>query len=255
MWRNPGLMNPPRYRLPNRQRVYLMRHAEAAYVREDGSVTDDERSVNLTPQGRQQARKQAALLASIPLDRAVCSGLPRTRETAALVLAGRTSPTLEVISELQEVRPGARYQYVNSTDSDAWLAQVANPWAMAVEPGSRFLGGERFEHFDARVRTAFDALMAAKGWRHLLLVLHGAVNRSILNHVLRLPWQAQASIEQDNACLNIIDVDKDPAGAVNRYLLRAVNVTGYDLNKSGMWLTTMEQVAEQLSASWEPGSD
>ena len=51
------MLNPPR-----RRRIYLMRHAEAAYVQEDGSVTDNERQVALTPLGRTQARKQAGLL-------------------------------------------------------------------------------------------------------------------------------------------------------------------------------------------------
>jgi hypothetical protein len=44
-------------------------------------------------------------------------------------------------------------------------------------------------------------------WRNLLLVLHGAVNRMIFNYVMNLSWQARMSIEQDNCCINIIDVD------------------------------------------------
>ena len=239
--------NPPR-----RRRIYLMRHAEAAYVREDGSVTDNERQVALTPLGRTQARKQAALLASVPFDRAVCSGLPRTLETASLVLAGRTAPVLEVVSELEEIRPGPALE--PPADPAAWLAEVANPWAAAEAPEARFLGGERFADFDARVRPAFDALMAADDWAHLLLVLHGAVNRSILNHVLNLPWQGRVSIEQDNACINIIDVDGDGTGAVNRYLVRAVNITGYNLNKSGMVLTHMEQTAARMAEILELNS-
>ena len=239
--------NPPR-----RRRIYLMRHAEAAYLREDGSVTDNERQVALTPLGRTQARKQAGLLASVPFDLAVCSGLPRTVETATLVLAGRTTPVLEVVSELEEIRPGPQLE--PPADPAAWLADVANPWAAAETPDGRFLGGERFADFDARVHPAFDALMGADDWTHLLLVLHGAVNRSILNHVLNLHWQGRVSIEQDNACINIIDVDGDGDGAVNRYLVRAVNITGYNLNKSGMMLTHMEQTAVQMAEILEGSS-
>ena len=229
---------------PQRRRIYLMRHAEAAYIREDGSVTDNQRQVALTPLGRTQARKQAGLLASVPFDRAVCSGLPRTLETATLVLAGRKTPALEVVSELEEIRP--RRDLEPPADPDAWLADVASPWAAAEAPEARFLGGERFADFDARVHPAFDALVADQDWTHLLLVLHGAVNRSILNHVLNLPWQGRVSIEQDNACINIIDVDRDEDGKPSRYLIRAVNVTGYNLNKSGMVLTNMEQTAIRM---------
>ena len=239
--------NPPR-----RRRIYLMRHAEAAYIRDDGSVTDDERQVALTPLGRTQARKQAGLLASVPFDRAVCSGLPRTLETATLVLAGREAPRLQVVPELEEIRPG--YARNPPADQAAWLAEVANPWAAADAPGARFLGGERFADFDARVHPAFDALVAADDWTHLLLVLHGAVNRAILNHVLNLPWQGGVSIEQDNACINIIDVDRDEDGLAKRYLIRAVNITGYNLNKSGMVLTHMEQTAMAMRELLAEGS-
>ena len=242
------MFNPPR-----RRRIYLMRHAEAAYVQEDGSVTDNERQVALTPLGRTQARKQAGLLASVPFDRAVCSGLPRTLETATLVLAGREAPALETVPELEEVRPRRTLQ--PPADPDAWLADMANPWAAAETPEGRFLGGERFADFDARVHPAFDALVAADDWTHLLLVLHGAVNRSILNHVLNLPWQGRVSIEQDNACINIIDVDRNENGTANRYLIRAVNVTGYNLNKSGMVLTNMEQTAMRMEEMLEPRAE
>lgn len=231
---------------PDRRRIYLMRHAEAAYVQQDGTLTLDSRQVGLTALGREQARKQAAVLASIPFDRAICSGLRRTRETAALILAGREAPPLEIEPALEEIRPGNRE--APQTDIDAWLRHVANPWATAAEdPDARFIGGERFADFDARVRPAFERIASADGWRHLLLVLHGAVNRTILNAVLNLPWQGRTSIEQDNCCINIIDLDRDKDGAINRYLLRTLNLTGYNLNKSGITLTTMEQGAKRLS--------
>ncbi len=237
------------FELPDRRRIYLLRHAEAAYVADDGTVTDDPRQVGLTPQGRIQARKQAAVLASIPFDRAICSGLPRTRETARIILADRTRPELEVVDALEEIRGGGREQPV--ADVREWLNHVANPWAAADHPEATFLGGERFVDFAARVTPAFDRIVADPGWRCLLLVLHGAVNRMIFNHVMGISWQGRMSIEQDNCCINIIDVDADTSGAVagsaKRYLIRAVNLTAYDLNKSGFLLTTMEQTAARIA--------
>jgi probable phosphoglycerate mutase len=239
------------FETPNRRRIYLLRHGEAAYVAEDGTVTDDPRNVPLTPNGRVQARKQAAVLASVPFDRAICSGLPRTRETATLVLAGRESPALETIPALEEINGGDREQPV--ADRAAWLKHVANPWAGANHPEATFMGGERFVDFADRVTPAFDAIVADPNWQTLLLVLHGAVNRMIFNHVLGLSWQGRVSIEQDNCCINVIDVDTDPDGDVSRFLIRAVNLTGYDLNKSDMFLTSMEhtasRIAEQISTS------
>ena len=230
---------------PNRRRIFLLRHADAAYIHQDGTVTDDPRSAPLTELGRQQARKQAAVLASVPFDRAICSGLPRTVETAELVLAGRQTLPLEKQPALEEIR-GAERAY-GREDTAARIREIANPWAAASEPGARFLGGEKFSDFAARVTPAFDAIVSAGDWTNLLLVLHGAVNRTILNHVLGLPWQRRVIIEQDNCCINIIDVDADEFGAVTRYLIRAVNLTGYNLNKSGIVLTTMEQAARRVS--------
>ena len=237
---------------PHRRRIFLLRHAQAAYVHEDGTVTDDPRNVTLTNLGRQQARKQAAVLASIPFDRAVCSGLPRTVETARLILAGRENPALETEPALEEIR-GAGMAY-GRAGSPAWLEELANPWAAAEEPGARYLGGEKFADFGARVTPAFDRIVAGRGWTNLLLVLHGAVNRRILNHVLGLPWQKRVSIEQDNCCINIVDVDSDGDGVVARYLIRAVNLTGYNLNKSDIVLTTMEQAALRVGEALGAGS-
>lgn len=236
---------------PDRRRIYLLRHAEAAYVAEDGTVTDDPRQVGLTRTGRIQARKQAAVLASIDFDRAICSGLPRTRETAGIILADRRHPRLEEVPALEEIRGGGREQPV--ADVAEWLRHVANPWAAADHPEATFLGGERFVDFAARVTPAFDAIVADTRWRSLLLVLHGAVNRMIFNHVMGLVWQGRMSIEQDNCCINIIDVDADTSGTgvdsgvARRYLIRGVNLTAYDLNKSGIVLTSMEQTAARIA--------
>jgi len=233
------------YEPPDRRRIFLMRHAEAAYIQEDGSMTSDERRVPLTRAGRIQAVKQAAILASVEFDRAVCSGLPRTVETARLILGQRERPELELEPALEEIRPGGRDH--RPADMVEWLQHVANPWAGADEPDARFLGGERFADFAARVVPAFERIVEDTSWRTLLLVLHGAVNRMLIDHVLGVSWRSNASVEQDNCCINVIDVDAPRHGHPRRYLIRAVNLTGYDLNKSSVHLTTMEQAAVRIS--------
>ena len=98
----------------------------------------------------------------------------------------------------------------------------------------RFGQGESWLVFDAT-------------WRTLLIVAHGGVNRLLLNYVMNLPWQGAVSIEQDACCINVIDVDRGRDGP-ERYLIRGVNITGYNLSKSGIVLTDMEKAAERLSA-------
>lgn len=231
-------------REPDRRRIYLMRHAQAAYVDEAGNVTNDPRMVPLTATGRIQARKQAAILASVEFDKAICSGLPRTLETATIVLAGRDI-ALDIVPQMEEIQGGKNIDF--STDADAWLAHVANPWAGADEAGARFLGGETFADFAARIIPGFEAILEDADWRCLLLVLHGAVNRMLLTHILGLGWRANSAFEQDNGCINVIDVDAPSSEHPRRFLLRTMNLTGYDLNKSGMHLTTMEQTAHSIA--------
>lgn len=232
------------FKEPDRRRIYLMRHGEAAYIRDDGSIVNDTRVVPLTTFGREQARSQAELLAGVEFDRAVCSGLPRTRETAGIVLRGRDGPELEIIESLEEIQDGSRHE---PEDLEAWIQHIANPWADAAKPGARFIGGELFSDFSARVIPAFEALVAQQAWRSLLLVLHGGVNRLLLNHVMSLPWGGTLSIEQDTCCLNIIDLDMEGKSVV-RYLVRAINVTGYNLSKAGIHLTDTERAAQRVAA-------
>jgi broad specificity phosphatase PhoE len=70
----------------------------------------------------------------------------------------------------------------------------------------------------------------------------------LLNHVMGVSWHSNASIEQDNCCINVIDVDAPRDDHPRRYLIRAINLTGYDLNKSSLHLTTMEQAALRIAA-------
>ena len=234
------------FREPDRRRIYLLRHAEAAYLRNDGTPVADTRIVGLTENGQDQARRHGEVLADIEFDRAVCSGLPRTRATAGLILAGRTTPALEVVPELEEIHGGGSLDDVE--DMQSWIRHVANPWADAAQPDSRFLGGERFADFERRVVPAFAALVNDRWWRTLLIVAHGGVNRLLLNHMMNLPWQGTVGIEQDACCINIVDADMLD-GRVERYLIRGINITGYNLSKRGIGLTDMERAAQRIAAA------
>src|SRR6476620_845489 len=88
---------------PNRRRLYLMRHGEVNYF-EQGRPAPPE-GVHLNEQGRAHAAAAALALADISFDRVVTSGLPRTLETAAIVLGART-PVVEIVPELREIRGG-----------------------------------------------------------------------------------------------------------------------------------------------------
>lgn len=218
-----------------------MRHAQAEYVRPDGTRAPDSRVVPLTAQGREEAARMAQLLANAQFDRAICSGLPRTRETATIILGQRTLP-LEIVGDLEEIRGG-------DAIARASLSPVDYAYAMfrAAEPDACFAHGEKFSEFADRILPAFQSILDDSNWSSLLLVAHGGVNRAILSHVLGSGLASFGALEQDSCCLNIIDFDATPiAGTVLRRIIRGLNLTADDPVKLSRQLTTLEGAAQLL---------
>jgi probable phosphoglycerate mutase len=197
--------------------------------------------VPLTAQGREEAARMAQLLANAKFDRAICSGLPRTRETATIILGQRTLP-LEIVGDLEEIRGG-------DAIARASLSPVDYAYAMfrAAEPDACFAHGEKFSEFTDRILPAFQSILDDSNWSSLLLVAHGGVNRAILSHVLGSGLASFGALEQDSCCLNIIDFDATPvAGTVLRRIIRGLNLTADDPVKLSRQLTSMEGLARQL---------
>ena len=224
-----------------RRRVYLMRHAEAQYVQPDGTRAPDSRVVPLTERGRKEAAAMGALLAEVAFDRAICSGLPRTRETAAIVLGDRNLD-VAIVPELEEIRGG-------DPIARAKLSPVDYAYAMfqAGEPGACYAAGEPFADFVGRVVPAFTTITNDPSWTTLLLVAYVGVNRAILTDITSATLAAFGAFEQDSACLNLIDVDTClDTGAVLRRVLRGVNITADDPFKKNRRLTSMEGMAKRF---------
>jgi probable phosphoglycerate mutase len=223
-----------------RRRIFLLRHAEAAYGATGGP--EDSRLVSLTTLGREQASGMADLLADTNIDRAVCSGLPRTRETAEIVIGAREL-TLEEVPELEEIRPIAR----SNRTLDGIQRELAYTLWDAKKPEGSFLGGERFADLWGRVIPALERLLADADWSRMLLVCHGVVNRVILSWALGAELGSLPNMEQDSCCLNVIDIDaSDETGEMIRRIVRVLNLTPYDLPKANQVLTTLERQAKQL---------
>ena len=225
-----------------RRRIYLMRHAETSYVDDEGNAVPDSRSVPLTERGRSQADDMARVLAPIRFDRVICSGLPRTRETAERVLAGRNL-RVEERPALEEIRPG---HAILQSDFDL-MRDVAYAGVRAGQDGASLLGGEPFTEFRERVVGAIEALLAESGWVTVLLVCHGGTNAMVLTWALGADLPTFGTIEQDSCCVNVIDVDADrESGVLMRKYVRAVNVTAYDPVKHDIDLTAWETIARSL---------
>ena len=230
--------------IEGRRRVYLMRHAEVSYFAADGTAVDP-RAVTLTERGRAQGAAMAEALAEVPFDRAVCSGMPRSRETAAAVLGAR-GLAIEDEPDFREIRAG-RLREVPPERRRADLVYVLESAALE---GARFAGGEAFADFEARVLAAFEKLIAEPGWRRLLIVAHDAVNRMLLAWAAQAGLKALSAFEQDMGCLNLIDLDVVD-GKAERRIVRLMNYTPYDPVKAKLFMTSMEAVFGAYAAAVE----
>jgi probable phosphoglycerate mutase len=230
-----------------RRRIYLLRHAEAGYFDENGRRIADSRAARLTAWGQAEALSLCKALAGVPFDMALCSGLPRTVETARLVLGGRNL-ALGIVPELEELRGN-----LNNMAKNLKPHEIAYAMFGAALPDASFYGGERFDDFLARVTAAFKRI-AELDFRNLLLVCHGGTNRAIISWALDAGLKNFGQFEQDSACVNIIDIDvaregENDRGAIRRIIFRGINLTPEDIAKHEKRLTTLESMTERLMKS------
>ena len=226
---------------PPRRRIYLMRHGDVDYFAPDGRPYQPA-IVPLNAEGRLQAAAAGRELTAVPLDRIVTSGLRRTVETAELALESR-GLTPESRFELREIEPGRLLTALAGSPDEiehAFLGAIDD----AIARDTRFLGGETFGALLDRVWPCFEALLADRSWRHLLIVAHGVVNRVLLTRMLGSGLTGLGAFEQDAGCINVIDVDDS-----GRFLVRLLNHSPLNALKHGSDLTTMERLYQQYRQS------
>ena len=229
-----------------RRRIYLMRHGFVDYTSEAVRKARDPKVATLTERGIEEARAAGAALSEVHFDLAVCSGLPRTRQTAEFVLAEHPkAPELEVEERFGELRSGS---YMNFHSAEHLAAVMTFTFEQAGEPGAEFLpGGERFADAMIRVREALHDVLMRPNWASALVVAHEVVNRMVLADVIGAPLGASAGFEQDTGCINILDFDLVPnetgeGTRVERGVIKAVNLTPANYLKNGMNLRSLEAI-------------
>ncbi len=207
----------------------------------DGNVVPDTDSVDLNDTGRAQATAMRDLFADVQIDKALCSGLQRTRQTGETVLGDRDIP-LETDSGFAEIRQ-LDGEYTGDYDV---VADIAFSHWRAPDEEARFLGGERYSDFYARIRTAIKRVLADSSWHNLAVFAHGGTNAAILGWVTGLELSAFGILDQATCCLNVIDFDMDDSGQILRKTVRAMNVTAYDPVKGNRHSGDMETLAYWL---------
>ena len=181
------------------------------------------------------------LFAEVQIDRAYCSGLPRTVQTGTMVLGDRDL-TLETHTGFAEIQP---LEGEAAVGYDV-LADVAFSHWRAVHEDARFLGGERYSDFYRRIQAAVEDVLADPSWHNLAVFAHGGTNAAVLGWTTGIGLAAFGLLDQATCCLNVIDFDVDDAGTVLRKTVRAMNVTADDPVKSHRHAGDMESLARWL---------
>jgi probable phosphoglycerate mutase len=226
-----------------RRRIFLMRHGSVTYFDSAGRPFLPE-TVALNAEGRLQADAagQAFAAAGVRFDRVIVSGLPRTVETAARVLAVTGQAIApEVWPELEEIRGGRL-----SAIPEAELRRAfTGAFEGLVAPGQRFLGGESVGELMDRVHPAIARLRADAVWDTTLLVLHGGVNCAILSYALTGQRLFLGGLAQAPGCINALDVGADERD----WVVRCVNHSPPDPLQPAARATTMELLFDQYRKS------
>lgn len=226
-----------------RRRVYLMRHGHVDYFAP--GVTDP-RSVTLTDTGRAQATAARDALSGVSLDIAIHSGLPRTIETAAIVLEGRDTPRARVEEGFEELKSGS----LLAGSREELAARLAFCFDDAGAQGACFLpDGESFAAAEARITSAMQRLVTGVLWKTALIVAHEGVNRILLGWAAGGGLRTIGAFEQDLGCINVIDLDVTAGHltgglVIERAILKSVNMTPYDFVKAGLPRTSLEHLFE-----------
>jgi broad specificity phosphatase PhoE len=227
-----------------RRRIYLMRHGHVDYLARDVVASGAINVVPLTQRGRLQTQVAGHAFAHVTFDRAVCSGYPRTRETAENVLAAQARPPkLEIDEGLVEL-VGGKLPPVKSREE--LIEMMKGHFSKAGDPGAtNHEGGEIFAEAQARAVKSLKRLLKEPDWHTALVVAHEGINRIILSWACGANLNAMGAFEQDTGCINVLDFDLDANREIERIMIKAVNITPYNYLKHGMNLTSLEALFER----------
>lgn len=217
-------------------RLFLVRHGATQLTAEDrfaGAV-----GVDLSDEGRAQARALARRLASDRICAVYASPLSRTMETASLVAEPHRLPivTRDGLREISHGRwEGLTRTEVEQNFPDEYAAWEADPFTFAPKDGESGVG------VLARALPVIREIVVAHQNENVLVVSHKATIRLLLSSLLGFDARGYRDrLDQSPACLNVLDF-KDPVRA--RLML---------FNDVSHYQTQPRRSEGNLSKWWDP---
>lgn len=192
--------------------IYLLRHGEIDSG--GGKRFIGQLDLALTENGKKQAESWKKELSGTKFDFIYSSDLTRCSETARIVLEGND---IVLLKELREIDLGKwEGLFFNEVKTEHWKEWEARGLNIT---GFRPPGGESFDDLKKRVIPVFNDISQQKEDK-ILIITHAGVIRTIICHILEMPFSKLFSLGLDYAGMNIIDNNKEPMQllALNRII-------------------------------------
>jgi probable phosphoglycerate mutase len=218
-------------------RLLLVRHGATILSAEDRFAGSTD--VDLSEEGRDQARGLAERLAQKPLSAAFASPMKRTIETASIVGAphGLTPVPVDGLREIDHGRwEGMWRSEVEAQFPEEYVGWEADPFTFAPE------GGEAGLNVLAGALPVIRRIVVDHPDATVLVVSHKATIRLLISSLLGFDARGYRDrLDQHPCCLNILDF-KDP---VRARLMLFNDVSHYEGVPSRL-------LSSRLSKWWDP---
>ena len=182
--------------------MYLIRHGATRNNRERPPRLQGRRlDAELSPEGLEEARRTAAVLAPCPLDAVYSSPLLRARQTAEPMAVPR-GLDVQIVEELVEVDvgrwEGMRWNEVEREFPEEYRGFIRDAGACP------YFGGETLEQVRGRVVPRLKKLLEDNLGRTIAVVAHNVVNRTYLADLMGLSLARYREMPQDNCGVNVL---------------------------------------------------
>lgn len=185
-------------------KIYLVRHGETEWNKE--YLLQGQADTKLNDYGRELARITSEALKEIPFDIIFHSPLNRAEETARILKRDREIPILadERLKEMNfGISEGCHIPTIKNMPEDPMYNFLKHP-GKYLPPKN----GERFEEVYKRSLDFMtrEILPLEEKYKNVLIVAHGALNRSILNPIADIPVSDFWRIRLKNCAVSVINL-------------------------------------------------
>ena len=184
-------------------RLYLVRHGELVTSKEWRYV--GQMDVELNETGKKQIQNLSSRLSSEQIEMIFSSDLNRTIESAEII-GNKLEIINEPISELREINLGV-WEGLTLEEIEESFPEDLVKRSEDIKD-FRIINGESFSDVKKRVIPKLKDIIEGNVSKRILVIAHGGVNRIIIADALGLDINNIPRLEQNYACLNIIDYYK-----------------------------------------------